>query len=254
MPLLIATLEGDAVEIEESAALLGRSWLRRAAHAVASAGRSTASAVSNVAQAATHEAAQGARVTGRVARRGTATAAHDVAQGARVAGRVTRRTAQTIGHGIAQAGRVAERMAKRLIRSTLRPLLHKALGSDDALAMLGGDTSGQAAAKLLRQKKAAFIATVTPTVTAAVAAGTVTAPAAPAVPVLLPPILDELIDEVARKGKEILLGPDKTPDGSATGTAAASATGSGKIFGLPSGAVILGGAVVLYLLTSRKAT
>lgn len=52
--------------------------------------------------------------------------------------------------------------------------------------------------------------------TGAVAASGVGAPAAPAVPVLLPPILDSLIDEVAAKGKEILLGPDPSPDGNAT--------------------------------------
>ena len=194
IPLLIATLEGDAEEYTPEVYPLGRSFLRR-----------QASRASKAVSGAVKATGGGLSVAGRVAKRG----ARKTGGGLSVVGRVTKRAAKTtgrvavragraIGGAVMDAGRVSKRVAKRVIRAILKPMVKRALGADE-LAVFGDDMAAK-----VKAVRPTLIAAGTTAATAAVAASGVGAPAAPAVPVLLPPILDELLDQVVRLGKKIL--------------------------------------------------
>jgi len=191
IPLLIATLEGDTESVYPQ--LLGRSLLRRVGHAAAKTGRTTEHAGSKVVRTVAHVQAQAAR---------------------------------DVGHVAAAGARIAEREAKRIIRAIGRPIIKAALHGDDAWGDDGTASvtstptatpaASTAARDFLHKQRGALIAATTAAATGAVAASGVAAPAAPAVPVLLPPVLDQLINEVVSKGRSVLEGPDPNPNGTPT--------------------------------------
>jgi hypothetical protein len=190
IPLLIATLEGDTEQVYPQ--LLGRSLLRRVGHAAAKTGRTTEHAASKVVRTVAHVQAQAAR---------------------------------DVGHVVASGARVAEREAKRIIRAVARPIVAKVLHGeedgfwgDDGTASIttSAPASSSSIRDILHKQRGALIAGITTAATGAVAASGVAAPAAPAVPVLLPPVLDQIINEAIAKGKKILEGPDPNPDGTPT--------------------------------------
>lgn len=206
---------------------LGRSLFRSIGHGVASAGRKTS----------------------RVASRAGRTVGHAAA----TAGRA-------IGHAVADLGRMATREAKRIVRRIARPMVASALHGEDFLLL--GDDSPESAAAYLRGKKQEMINRITNSAQAAVTASVIAAPAAPAVPYLLPPILEELIQEVAAKGRAAVTGADKNPDSSvpdtavpasiAAATAAASPrrSGGGDLV-IPVAAVAVVAAIIIMRRRSR---
>ena len=219
IPLLIATLEGDTEQVYPQ--LLGRSLLRRVGHAAAKTGRTTEHAASKVVRTVAH---------------------------------VDATVGRAVGHAVATGARVAEREAKRIIRAVARPIVAKVLHGeedgfwgDDGTASITATTSTAPASSssirdILHKERGALIAGITTVATGAVAASGVAAPAAPAVPVLLPPVLDQIINEAIAKGKKALEGPDPNPDGTPT-------AGGGSMLPL---LLLAGGGLAAFLII-RKA-
>lgn len=246
-PLLVATLEGDVVP-------LGRSFLRRQVSRAAHVASAVAAPVSVAARVTRRGASTSGRVVGRgvsstgsglavagrVARRGAGTAGRVTVRGAKTVGHGVATAGRFIGHGVAEAARASSRAAQSLIRGVLKPLISKALGEDDML--LGADDM----ASKIKAIRPGLIAAGTTAATAAVAASVVAAPAAPAVPFLLPPILDELLDQVAKKGKSILGIKDDAP---AAGPLSASGSSARKI---PTWAIVAAVGAAGYLIIKRK--
>jgi len=277
MPLLVATLEGDVIPLGRSFASRMKSRVKGAAKSVGKAAAVTTRATGGVAGKTARAVKKGAVVTGRTVGRGAAVTtrttggiaaktARAVKKGAVVTGRTVGHGAATVGravgHGAATVGRIALRQAKRIIRSVARPMVAKLLEGDEATLFGADDPS--TAAQFLRSKRDSIIGSVTTAATNAVAASGVAAPAAPAVPVLLPPILDELIDQVAKKGRNALKGQDATPDPATpdpvgveagpdlTNSGAISGVMSSKILGVPAPVLLAGAGLAAFLLLRKK--
>ena len=233
IPLLIATLEGDFEEYTPDVYPLGRSLLGKIGRVV-SRGSPQMAAVVRIADKPLTSLKKAQRQRRRMAstyeRKRAAVSKATESFLKNNASAETKFAFRKVGEVVD----VSKRMAKRIIRSFLKPLIRKALGTD----VLGADDM----ASKVRAIRPGLIAAATVGATAAVAASVVAAPAAPAVPVLLPPILDELLDEVVKGGKKVL-GIDDKP------AAPASAVTKKKANALP---LLLGAAGVAAFVVLRK--
>lgn len=196
IPLLIATLEGECEEYTPEVYPLGRSWLSKVGSAIKKTASPQMKIAASIAAAPVTSAKRAQRQRVNVALK----AREALSDASKATGNFLGRTAspqmKAASRSIEKAADVTKRVAKRIIRSVLKPLIRRALGAD----LLGADDL----ASKVKAIRPALIATATVGATAAVAASVVAAPAAPAVPVLLPPILDELLDEIVKGGKSIL--------------------------------------------------
>ena len=92
--------------------------------------------------------------------------------------------------------------ARLIIRKVAQPIIEKALGEEvEACEAFGAEAprSFDDIRRTLNEKRAAIVATVATAAGGAVAASGIAAPAAPVVGALTVPIVNQLIDETARK-------------------------------------------------------
>lgn len=250
LPLLIATLEGDLVEVQPVGG-----WFTNATKAVSRRVSSVGSSISRVGSALSKPIQDIAKGDFRAALINTGRAATTL---------VTAPVTTTIGVVDPSTGRAVEGVIKRndpaamvirnvidagldylipIIRSVARPIVRSFAGED---AELFG--SEEIRAKLREQRTAIIAAVTAPAVAAATAAGG--PPGGAAAAALVPPIVDELIDEIASQ-----LLKQISPAASAAPVVTAQPSFSdSKIFGLPAPVVVGGGLGVLaaVLLSQRK--
>ena len=251
IPLLVATLEGEAVELE-APEVLGRSWLRRAARAA-----NPVAQVRNIG----HGVANIGRATGRVGMqlsRGNVKGAF-VDLGRAVTTTVTPPVTMAVGAVSKSAGRKLEGVIRRndpaallnrkifeAVKAAVRPIVAKFAGElEDELEAMGED-----AQQLPTTKRAALRAARGKILAASTAAGTAAGTSvagpygAPVGAALVPAAVDAVIDEIGNKASG--------KPGAAAAASPAETVTAGNGSGIPKAAIVGAVAVGAFLLLRRK--
>lgn len=254
IPLLVATLEGEAVELE-APEVLGRSFLGRMKRR---AGNVASHQVRNIG----HGVANVGRATGRVGMqlsRGNVKGAF-VDLGRAVTTTVTTPVTMAVGAVSKSAGRKLEGVIRRndpaallnrkifeAVKAAVRPIVAKFAGElEDELEAMGED-----AQQLPTTKRAALRAARGKILAASTAAGTAAGTSvagpygAPVGAALVPAAVDAIIDEIGNKdaGK---------PGAASAASPAAETVTAGNGSGIPKAAIVGAVAVGAFLLLRRK--